>query len=169
MDGAAACCNCRCLERIDCLAFCAILPSRPDLSGPVALTVVGDEIAFVQCIAPKVSAYAVSLAIHEERPEGRTWLVISADSGGSTSTSLPAERGVSADTLDGDLDRSGEENVHVSELDDEISAFLVISTEELTVAQRFPSIQVDELRPEMFVYPSGDVSTEPCGMPGAFE
>lgn len=152
------------------LSSCGLLPSRPDLSGPVSLTVVDDSLAFVQCVAAEVDVYAVNLTIHDEtESDGETWRLISADSGGTLAATIPAELPVTAKTLEGDFRRTGEENVKVSALRGELSVFLKIVGDQERVEQSFPSVQVSDLAPGAYVYSSGEVSDDPCGMPGAFE
>lgn len=152
------------------LSSCFLLPSRPDLSGPVSLTAVNGSLAFVQCVAPRLDAQAVNLALHDEsKPDGETWLLISADSGGVPAAVIPAETPITEATLEGKLDRSGEENVKMSTLEGEVSVFVTITAEDVVVEQRFPSVHAADLVAGSYVYPSGEISSEPCGMPGAFQ
>lgn len=152
------------------LTSCGLVPSRPDLSGPVSLTVVDDSLAFVQCVEADLDVYAVNLTIHDETvSDGETWRLISADSGGTPAATIPAKQPVTAETLEGEFHRTNEERVKVSTLKGELSVFLKIAGEQERVEQSFPSVQVSDLVPGAYVYSSGEVSDDPCGMPGAFQ
>jgi hypothetical protein len=152
------------------LVLTSCFPSRPDFSGPVALTVSGGELAFVQCAAPEIDAGAINFTVGEATSnDGEVWMLIAADAGASDDVvRIPFRSPVTASSSLGDLPRRGEDVLSPDDLKGAAAGYLKIVAENIRIEQNF-EFDASDLEEGRYIYPSGEVSDEPCGMEGAYK
>ncbi|GAB3601436.1 hypothetical protein GCM10027408_34970 [Microbacterium tumbae] len=95
-------------------------------------------------------------------------MLISADAGASGKTAtIPARVPITAGEELGGLHRGDEDAFSVTELTGKSGVFIKIAAEDIRIEQDI-EFDASDLAEGKYVYPSGEVSDDPCGMPGAF-
>lgn len=145
---------------------CLPVPTRPLALAPISVTAVGDRISFVQCLDDDIHLTYVSARIREESGQRREWAVLTAEGTAQEAVDFaPREPADLEQTFRG-LPVVSREDIPLSSLDGPITFFLVLDgLDGLVVEMAFRKIDVHSLEKGSYVYYSGEVSDEPCGMP----
>ena len=143
-----------------------MLPSRPDLSGPISLTVVDDQFAYATCFTGNVKVSYIYMGVEAvqdgERVE-RT--LLSGESSDQDAITITSGQTLIASELPGGLHLIEQEFVSADDiLNASTKAYISISGPDLLIEMAFDDVNISALRSGRYQYHSGEISDEPCGM-----
>ncbi|WP_146114404.1 hypothetical protein [Microbacterium sp. OVT16B] len=139
-------------------------PSRPALHEPVSITVVGDRISWVQCLGRDLTVNYVSTRLREQSGAEREWALYTAEGDPDELIEIPSGVPVNlAESFKG-LPVLHENDIAVSKVDGPVTVYLRLLGPEDGVEMAFRSIDTTSLVEGKYIYYSGEMSDEPCGM-----
>ena len=151
-----------------CASFasgCALpLPVRPLLHEPISVTVVNDQISWVQCLGHDIDVYYVSTSVREEAGNRREWALLTAEGSKGDAVSVPSGEPIDLGSSFQGLPVLDSNDVRASSLTDKVTIYLVLASTSTRVEMAFKGVDAESLTEGKYVYYSGEVSDEPCGM-----
>ncbi|MCT1478367.1 hypothetical protein [Microbacterium sp. p3-SID336] len=143
------------------LAGC--VPSRPVFMEPVALTVVDDQFAWVQCLDETWDIDYISTALREEWGSEDEVVLFSATADEGQAVAVPPGEPILPDTFP-DFSVTSSREYPVSSLDGPVTVYVILSGPDHRAEMSFKNVAIDSLVEGTYVYHSGEVSNEPCDM-----
>lgn len=143
-----------------------MLPSRPDLGGPISLTVVDDQFAYATCFVGDVEASYIYMGV-EAVQDGETLkaTLLSGESSDQDTITIASGQTLIASELPRGLRLIEQELVSAKDiLNASTKAYISISGPDLLVEMAFDDVDIAALRNGRYQYHSGEISDEPCGM-----
>jgi len=139
-------------------------PSRPLLDASVSITVVNDRISWVQCLGRDLTVNYVSTRLREQSGAEREWALYVAEGDPDEVIEIPS--GVSVDLAESfkGLSVLHENDIAVSKVDGPVTVYLRLLGPEDGVEMAFRNIDTTLLVEGRYIYYSGEVGDEPCGM-----
>lgn len=170
----------RCYLRVTAAALCSgviagflvacspiFLPSRPTFIQPISLTVVNDQIAWVQCLADEILVDEIAISL-EEGAGAKRDLILYVAEGDSATDAVPAPAATPMlPSSFPSLPVYDKHEVRASDLSGRVDIFLIVSGPEMRAEMAFKDLDLQDLREGQYVYHSGEVSSDPCGMKAA--
>lgn len=138
-----------------------IVPTRPSFVEPISLTVVDDQLAWVQCTGADVEIYYASMTVGEAN--GDSYFVYYRGENGPPSIAAEDSRPIAPADLVG-LPLHEENEVLASTLDAPISVGLRVTGDEFHAEMSYRDITPADVIDGMYAYSSGEIGTDPCGM-----
>lgn len=144
-------------------ALSGCVPSRPVFLEPVALTVVDDRFAWVQCLDEAWAIDYISTAVREEWGSEDEVVLFSATADEGRAVAVPSGEPILPDTFP-DFSVTSSREYPVSSLDGPVTVYVILSGPDHRAEMSFKNVAIDSLVEGAYVYHSGEVSDEPCGM-----
>jgi len=139
-------------------------PTRPLAHEPISITVVNDRISWVQCLGQEVEVYYVSTSLREQTGQQREWALLTAEGAKDRPVAVPSGEAVDLSKSFQGLPVIESNDIRVSSLEGDVTVYLVLAGPDTRVEMAFRNIDSASLAEVRYVYYSGEVSDEPCGM-----
>jgi len=145
-----------------CVAACVpIVPTRPSFVEPISLTVIDDQLAWVQCTGADVEISSASMTVGEAN--GDSYFVYYRGARGIPSIGIEDSRPITPDSLV-DLPLNQQNDVLASALIGPISVGLRVTGDGFHAEISYRDVTPADLIDGMYAYSSGEISADPCGM-----
>lgn len=145
------------------------VPTRPDESGPVSLTMIDGHFAYYTCFAESIEVNDINITVAvSEDGHRREYPLLSAANDDGGIITLPRFSIITAANPPAGIHVLHQNPFDASSFDDaELTAYISLAGPEGRVAMAFEEIDTDALRAGQYQHGSGAVNREPCGDAGS--
>lgn len=145
------------------------VPTRPDESGPVSLTMIDGQFAYYTCFAESIEVNDINITVAvSENGQRREYALLSAANDDDRTVTLPQFSIITAENPPAGIDVLEQHPFNVSSFDQaEITAYISFAGPAGRVAMAFEEVDVGSLRAGQYQHRSGAVNGEPCDDSGS--